>query len=191
VPILLKCSCGKALKVKDESAGKHVKCPGCGNVLSVPHPEGGGAAPAPRAREEKKAPAPKVPPPRSAAAPAPGKQGAAVQVLLAVAGVLVLGCVALAAWWFFLRGAGGSYDWQEFSSAEGHFKVLLPSQPTASTKRLTTAAGPVTQYAFAVERPKFRERFVVGYVDYPPEMTKVGPHPILRGELELLIKQIK
>src|SRR3954468_19132818 len=28
--------CGKNLKVKDEVAGKKVKCPGCGQVLRVP-----------------------------------------------------------------------------------------------------------------------------------------------------------
>src|SRR5262249_41803158 len=30
--------CGKDLKVKDELAGKQVKCPACGCVLTVPQP---------------------------------------------------------------------------------------------------------------------------------------------------------
>ena len=34
--INLSCECGKKLAVKDEMAGKKVKCPGCGSVLSVP-----------------------------------------------------------------------------------------------------------------------------------------------------------
>ena len=36
MPIRLKCQCGKALAVKDEMAGKAVKCPGCGEVIRVP-----------------------------------------------------------------------------------------------------------------------------------------------------------
>ena len=39
MPIPIKCQCGKALKVKDELAGKAVKCPGCGQAIRV------GAAP--------------------------------------------------------------------------------------------------------------------------------------------------
>jgi hypothetical protein len=34
--INLSCDCGKKLAVKDEMAGKKVKCPGCGSVLTVP-----------------------------------------------------------------------------------------------------------------------------------------------------------
>lgn len=37
-------SCGKGLRVKDESAGKRVKCPACGNAVTVPassHPATG------------------------------------------------------------------------------------------------------------------------------------------------------
>jgi hypothetical protein len=34
--INLNCECGKKLAVKDEMAGKKVKCPGCGSVLTVP-----------------------------------------------------------------------------------------------------------------------------------------------------------
>jgi len=37
--ILISCKCGKKLRVKDELAGKKVKCPGCAGLLSVPQPE--------------------------------------------------------------------------------------------------------------------------------------------------------
>jgi hypothetical protein len=40
MPIRLKCSCGKVLSVKDELAGKGVKCPGCQKVIRVPVPGG-------------------------------------------------------------------------------------------------------------------------------------------------------
>ena len=36
MPIRIKCQCGKALNVKDEFAGKAVKCPGCGKAIRVP-----------------------------------------------------------------------------------------------------------------------------------------------------------
>ena len=31
-----KCKCGKRLKVRDELAGKRVRCPGCGQPVAVP-----------------------------------------------------------------------------------------------------------------------------------------------------------
>lgn len=37
--ITVACACGKKLRTKDESAGKRVKCPGCGAVLTVPKPQ--------------------------------------------------------------------------------------------------------------------------------------------------------
>src|ERR1700738_459893 len=38
MPVLLSCACGKRLRVPDQNAGKKVRCPGCGTVLTVPHP---------------------------------------------------------------------------------------------------------------------------------------------------------
>jgi hypothetical protein len=38
VPIPVSCSCGRALKIKDELAGKKVRCPACRNVVQVPQP---------------------------------------------------------------------------------------------------------------------------------------------------------
>jgi hypothetical protein len=37
MPISVTCPCGKRLRVKDELAGKRVKCPGCGAVLPTPN----------------------------------------------------------------------------------------------------------------------------------------------------------
>ena len=39
MPIPIKCACGKKLSLKDELAGKKVKCPACQKVLSVPKPK--------------------------------------------------------------------------------------------------------------------------------------------------------
>jgi hypothetical protein len=39
MPITFSCDCGKQLRVKDELAGKRVKCPACGEITAVPDPE--------------------------------------------------------------------------------------------------------------------------------------------------------
>jgi hypothetical protein len=39
MPISLGCACGRSLRVKDELAGRRIKCPQCGAVLAVPKPE--------------------------------------------------------------------------------------------------------------------------------------------------------
>ena len=36
MPIPLSCPCGRALKIKDEYAGRKVRCPACQSVLAVP-----------------------------------------------------------------------------------------------------------------------------------------------------------
>lgn len=36
MPISLSCVCGRALKVKDELAGKKIRCPACQDILTVP-----------------------------------------------------------------------------------------------------------------------------------------------------------
>jgi hypothetical protein len=41
MPISVQCGCGKALKVRDDLAGKKIKCPGCQAVVEVPAPGGG------------------------------------------------------------------------------------------------------------------------------------------------------
>ncbi|MBL8797211.1 MAG: hypothetical protein JNM56_25135 [Planctomycetia bacterium] len=36
MPITATCTCGKSVRVKDELAGKRARCPGCGQVLTIP-----------------------------------------------------------------------------------------------------------------------------------------------------------
>ncbi len=40
MPIRVSCDCGRATTVKDELAGRKVRCPGCQAVLDVPDAEG-------------------------------------------------------------------------------------------------------------------------------------------------------
>jgi hypothetical protein len=39
MPLVFECACGKKMKVRDELAGKKVKCPGCGKAVMAPEPE--------------------------------------------------------------------------------------------------------------------------------------------------------
>jgi hypothetical protein len=38
MPISLTCDCGRNLRVKDELAGRKIRCPACAEVLAVPRP---------------------------------------------------------------------------------------------------------------------------------------------------------
>jgi len=85
VPILLTCACTRILRVKDELAGRKVRCPDCGSVQTVPEPAGpdraedqagdvllsGPPAPAtPPATAVRAEPPPPLPPLRRPATPA-------------------------------------------------------------------------------------------------------------------------
>jgi hypothetical protein len=39
MPISLQCTCGKAYRIKDELAGKKIRCSACNKVIAVPIPE--------------------------------------------------------------------------------------------------------------------------------------------------------
>src|SRR5258708_2945211 len=39
MPITLQCSCGKSYRLKDELAGRKVRCTGCNNIQTVPQPK--------------------------------------------------------------------------------------------------------------------------------------------------------
>lgn len=65
VPLQVACRCGKTLKAPDHLAGKRVRCPGCGNVLSLPP-----AASAPPAARAASSP---QPPRYASARAAPGR----------------------------------------------------------------------------------------------------------------------
>jgi RsiW-degrading membrane proteinase PrsW (M82 family) len=58
MPITLSCECGKKLRVKDELAGRKVKCPGCGKVLIIPSAEENKVIPFQDEPEQKPRPAP-------------------------------------------------------------------------------------------------------------------------------------
>jgi hypothetical protein len=94
MPIRVNCSCGKAFQVKDELAGKRVKCPACQKVLTAPA--------ANDLEEEPKAP------PKQAPAAAP-RSNKTLFLIGGAIGVLLLGCCVcggggLGAWYFWPVG---------------------------------------------------------------------------------------
>ena len=67
MPITFSCECGKTLRVKDDLAGRRVRCPDCQEILTVPDEASGGIQSPSAARERAAAPPP--PPPRRRAEP--------------------------------------------------------------------------------------------------------------------------
>ncbi|TWT75147.1 zinc ribbon domain-containing protein [Allorhodopirellula solitaria] len=81
MPIAVKCGCGKQLKVRDELAGKAIKCPDCASVVKVP--AGGGAAAKPRPAK----PRPTAPRAAAPARPAPMPESSELDDLFAEEGM--------------------------------------------------------------------------------------------------------
>lgn len=128
------------------------------------------------------------PPPRKRPRPRPAADSGSGMLLRGIfALVLILGGGA-AFWWFGLRHSGTSVDdasWQEFTSAEGAFKVMLPGSPKPTSQTLNTPFGPLTQQTFTVD--KGNEKFLVAFVDYPPKALEPGADAIVEGELAPLL----
>ncbi|MFO0970536.1 MAG: hypothetical protein U0793_33750, partial [Gemmataceae bacterium] len=216
MPISVKCQdCGKAFKVKDEAAGKRMKCPGCGSILAIPKADEEAiqeAAPPPKpAAAVRKGPAP---PPRRPApekededdeAPAPRHKARAAEaedepprrrkqtpakssvgMKVAQGAFVVALCLgALAVWWFFFRERVP--DLKTFTSKEGAFEVLLPGEP----KPMTQVAGPVTVNLFKCDYSSLGQLYLASYSDIPPELIKAGPHGQVEAELEVLMNMEK
>jgi len=62
--------------------------------------------------------------------------------------------------------------WQEFSSPEGGFRVLLPGAPTYMKRQVQNPLGPVDVHIFFVQVSK-STAFVASYSDLPPEDAPV------------------
>ncbi len=99
--MVVRCRCGKSLRVQDSMAGKRVRCPGCGKPVAVPAPEADI-----RIVEEERAPAPASPRggPLWRPARVPERRGGLVQNALGGIGLVVL---------LLVLGGGGwlAYSW--------------------------------------------------------------------------------
>lgn len=66
---------------------------------------------------------------------------------------------------------GEQSQWQEFTSKDGNFSVLMPGVPAEETEVLETAAGNLELKGFSSAQSA--ARFVVAYSDYP-QTAQVG-----------------
>jgi serine/threonine-protein kinase len=70
--------------------------------------------------------------------------------------------------------------WQEFSSAEGNFAVLMPGTPSYEKKSQSTALGPIDMHMFTLNL-KRDAVYMVMYSDYPEIVTRAKPVDLLDG----------
>jgi hypothetical protein len=69
----------------------------------------------------------------------------------------------------FTYGSQNTANWIKYTSTEGHFSVLLPSQPKVLTQPAATSDGAqITQHAVYFEEPY--GVYMIGYFDKPAGM---------------------
>ncbi len=118
MPITFECpACLKALKVRDELAGKNVKCPGCQKVAKVPAPgseqsEQDALLSDEPAAVPKKEPPPR-PPRRQAGMPMPRRAGNfdTQPLILGAVGGVVAAIVGALIWYGIAKGAHAKIGW--------------------------------------------------------------------------------
>ncbi|HLP92012.1 MAG TPA: hypothetical protein VK184_25910 [Nostocaceae cyanobacterium] len=59
--------------------------------------------------------------------------------------------------------------WQQFSSKEGKFSILMPGKPKQGRQTITTLVGNVQLSVFAVERKQDNVQYAVTYSDFSPQ----------------------
>jgi hypothetical protein len=76
-------------------------------------------------------------------------------------------------------------SWQEFTSQEGGFSVLLPGQPKVERQTTETAVGPLAFTMHTVELSFGSVAYIASYNDYPPSLIADGDkNAILDGVVE-------
>lgn len=86
---------------------------------------------------------------------------------------------------FFLGGIGtapfspAEAAWQEFTSEEGNFAVMMPGAPAYQKSTQPTALGPIDMHLFTIENRQ--NAYIVMYSDYPEAVTKTPVESLLDG----------
>jgi hypothetical protein len=76
-------------------------------------------------------------------------------------------------------------SWQEFTSEEGGFSVLLPGNPKIEKQTTNTAIGPLAFTMHTVELRFGSVAYIASYNDYPPSLIADGDkNAILDGVVE-------
>lgn len=76
--------------------------------------------------------------------------------------------------------AGSKPVWQEFSSPEGNFAVLMPGSPSHEIKQVKTVLGALDMHLFSREL-RNRTAYIVVYSDYPEIITSASADKVLDG----------
>ncbi len=101
----------------------------------------------------------------------------AILLLAAAAGVLVFTDIGKTMVVKFT--AGSKPVWQEFSSPEGNFAVLMPGSPSHEIKQVKTALGALDMHMFS--REIRRSAYIIIYSDYPEIITRAPADKVLDG----------
>ena len=70
--------------------------------------------------------------------------------------------------------------WQEFSSAEGNFAVLMPGSPSYKKQSSSTAVGPIDMHLFSLDLAKDAV-YMVMFSDYPDVVAQAPADKVLDG----------
>jgi len=106
--------------------------------------------------------------------------GAAVWVVLIIVIAAIAGLMLTDTGKNLLSSVNAPAAWQEFSSAEGNFAVLMPGTPTHEKTSTNTAVGPIDMHMFTLNI-KRDAAYMVMYNDYPEIVTKASPEALLDG----------
>ena len=70
--------------------------------------------------------------------------------------------------------------WQEFSSPDGNFAVLMPGTPSYEKQNQSTALGPIDMHMFTLNIRR-DAAYMIMYSDYPEIVTRAKPDDLLDG----------
>jgi hypothetical protein len=161
--ILIECMCGKTLRIREENAGKRVKCSECGETHKVPAAAEGNPAPTQNlaAEDFEEAPAPR---PRigGESKRAPKKRAASpVFAVLAIGLAFLLLASLLAGGWFFL----------EALALQGRLVILEKKAADLSARALDAQQ----QIAAAEERARIASEKLEALMKLPPSLPPDNP----------------
>ena len=149
MPIRAVCpGCNGRFNAPDQLLGKPTKCPKCATRFTV-QAEGAANNPAP---------------PEETAAPPRKRRLVGILAALGVMGFLMCGCLGIGGLAFF-GGWLSSPSWQEYTSPEGGFTVLMPGKPAVEKKAVASIADAANLTEVALKGPPSDSWYAVHFYD--------------------------
>jgi len=148
MPIRAVCpGCNGRFNAPDQLLGKTTKCPKCSTRFTVSSADAPASAPA----------ADDAPPPRQ-------RRWLGILAALGVMSFLMCGCLGVGGF-FVARGWFSGPTWQEYTSPEGGFTVLLPGKPAVSKKAVASIADGTDVTEVALQGPPADSWYAVHFYD--------------------------